>query len=88
MESNLTLCPSLRIGSARVLIDPDHVYQYDVVGLPSGQSATIAKMTCSRWMIWRSEDGARGWWVGDYDTAEEALEEIQREFADPETVTH
>jgi len=77
----LTLRPTGRIGSGPTLLtDQDRVFKYEVVGLPPGQSAAIAEMD-HRWQILRTKDGVQGTWTGEYSTAEQALDHLQKEFA-------
>jgi hypothetical protein len=44
MKTTLMLRPFGRSGNGAALSDHDHVYQYDVLGLPLGHSASIAEM--------------------------------------------
>jgi hypothetical protein len=56
-------------GSATTNDDP---IQFEVLGLPPGQSALIGKMS-SRWQILRCETETTVTWEGDYETKEQAL---------------
>jgi len=51
------------------------VFQYEVIGLPPGHQAWIAKMN-HRWQVLRSSNGVQGHWTGDYGTAQEALRDL------------
>jgi hypothetical protein len=76
----LSLRPTARIGSGPTLLtDQDRVIRYEVVGLPPGQSADIAERN-HRWKLLRTQDGVQEAWTGKYSTAEQALEELQKEF--------
>lgn len=80
MKTTLTLRPSGRSGNGLDISDHDHVYQHDVLGLPPGHSASIAEMEGLRWKILRMNDAIQGSWMGDYETAEEALAVLQKEY--------
>ena len=81
MKTTLTLRPHRRLGMGPELSDRDRVINYEVVGLPPGESAEIAEID-QHWQIWRTKDGVRGQWTGDYSTAQAALEELQKDFVE------
>jgi hypothetical protein len=81
MKMTLTLRPTARFGMGPALSGLDRVVNYEVVGLPPGQFAEIAEID-QRWQIWRTKEGVRGRWAGDYSTAEAALEELRKDFLD------
>jgi hypothetical protein len=80
MSTTFTLRPIGRSGEGSDSSKWDHVYQYEVLGLPPAQRATIAEMEGRRWKTLRTQDGVQGSWVGEYETAEDALGALQREI--------
>jgi len=59
------------------------VIQYRVSGLPPGEEAFIANFGgCyeESWRVFRTKSGVAGRWDGYYDTANEALAELQKEY--------
>jgi hypothetical protein len=57
-------------------------YQYEVLGLPVGRDAMIAKGD-GVWKILQIRDGkSQGDWAGSFATAEAALDSLTREVAD------
>jgi len=59
---------------------PTMPLEYDVRGLPPGQTARIRDlMGRERWRVLRSKDGESGRWLGHHDTAEDALTELQHQ---------
>ena len=54
---------------------------YQVDGLPRGERALVGERAGShRWEILRNKDGEKGDWTGDYNSAEDALAALQKEF--------
>jgi hypothetical protein len=59
----------------------DYDSLYDVCGLPTGERASVAENAKSRrWQILRTKDAATGDWTGDYETAQDALAVLQKEY--------
>jgi hypothetical protein len=78
--TTLTLRPIGRSGEGSDSSEWTHIYQYEVLGLPMEQRATIAEMEGRKWKTLRTEDGVQGSWTGEYETAEDALAALQREI--------
>lgn len=57
----------------------DHPFQYEVMGMPTGQKAMIADLN-HRWRIMRIFDDVSGDWRDEHATAEEALAALQAEL--------
>ena len=56
-------------------------YCYKVVGLPPGEAAWIAGSDrAEKWQIVMWKNGKPGDWEGAYETRDEALKAIQKEF--------
>lgn len=71
----LTLRPEMHIGKGAQL--GGRVFQYLVVGVPSGESISIGENPdTKRWRIYRNHTG----WVGDYAAPEEALSALESEL--------
>jgi hypothetical protein len=80
MATKLSLRPSKRSHSEPAYADPRHrVVQHQVEGLPEGQKAIIGGSD-GKWKILRTKDGATADWVGDYSTADEALNALEQEI--------
>jgi hypothetical protein len=78
MSTTLTLRP---ISGTENFQQGDHVYQYEVNGLPPGERFLVGEDVASRrWQILRTKDVVHGDWTGGYKSAEDALEAIQKEF--------
>jgi hypothetical protein len=58
----------------------DRVLQYEVEGLPPGESAFIAEFPQRGWQILRWNDEWHGNWSGRYPTADAALEALREEL--------
>ena len=56
------------------------VYRYRVGGLPQGEEADLA-LSSYEWRILRTRDRIQGKWTGSYGSADDALADLQREFA-------
>ncbi len=56
------------------------VYRYRVGGLPRGEEADLAD-SGHAWGILRTRDRIQGKWTGSYASADDALADLQREFA-------
>jgi hypothetical protein len=83
VKTKLTLEVVARSGEGRVYGN-GQVIQYRVVGLPRGDQAMIANFGAperNEWKVLRVEDDAQGEWTGEYKSAEAALAEIQKEYA-------
>lgn len=56
---------------------------YEVDGLPAGEKATIAQMRGRArpdiWHFLRAKNGVDGVWTGEYETAEDALDALQKQ---------
>jgi hypothetical protein len=79
----LTLNTIGRAGTGSDLTKWDQVYQYEVRGLPSGEQAWIANFGSrykESWRILRARNGVQSDWTGEYQSAEAALAELQREY--------
>jgi hypothetical protein len=76
-SSNLTLRPTGYSSSRADLSQWDHVYQYEVCGLPMGERASIVEMDRQQWQILRMKGDGEGRWTGHYKNPEEALAGIK-----------
>jgi len=52
--------------------------EYDVLGLPPGQTVWIRDFAGDGWQVLRIRSGVSGQWEGHYSTAEEALADLER----------
>jgi hypothetical protein len=70
------------IGWFRTGPDPETgiVLQYRVEGLPATQEASIADFPYRGWRILRWKNGVRGVWYGEYESADQALNALQRQI--------
>ena len=67
--------------SGDVLDESDHVYLYEVVGLPPGELALIAETGDNgRWQVSHTKNSVLGDWMGNYRTAEDALAVHQKQL--------
>jgi hypothetical protein len=73
LDMTLSLQPS---GPALHDRSPDRIAEYDVLGLPSGVSARIARHA-GNWSLVIDEGSVRGESSGAYDTADDALEALR-----------
>ena|ERR1700730_13162389 len=56
----------------------DHIYKYEVQGMPLGEEAFIAEID-HRWQLLRVSQGKKvGDWTGDYDSPEAALQGLEK----------
>ncbi len=55
------------------------VYHYEVVYLPAGEQAWIARMN-GDWQILRCTNGVQGDWTGKYASHEHALDALEKEL--------
>ena len=59
---------------------PGRTFRYEVGGMPSGKSVSIALFPHKdKWSILRYEGEDRGYWSGAYSTAAEALSALESE---------
>jgi hypothetical protein len=85
MTSTLTLRLTAHSESG---LDPnkwDHASRYEVCGLPLGERAKIGEMEGHHldghhWQILLTKDGVPGNWEGDYESREDALAVVEKEF--------
>jgi hypothetical protein len=60
------------------------IMQYEVDGMPTAQKAFVANMEVSqrpaRWQVLRVKGGLSRGWKGDYESAADALEALQKEL--------
>ncbi len=58
--------------------------QYEVEGMPTGQKAFVANLEASqepaRWQVLRVKGSLSRGWRGDYKTAADALQALQKEL--------
>lgn len=75
--NRLTMRVIATFGTGPDLRAPDRrPLQYEVMGLPPGQQAWIAEFN-RKWRIMRVVNGVQREWSGSYDTAEDALRELE-----------
>src|SRR3989304_4918262 len=55
-------------------------FKYKVGGMPPGEEATITESPNQGWRILRTKNGVQGDWTGEYESADEALAALQKEF--------
>ena len=82
MKRTLTLLPFSRSRIGPV-VGTGPITQYEVTGFPPGQEASIANFGSvhrDSWRIFRVKDSIDSGWMGDYNTAEDALAALQQEF--------
>ena len=66
-----------------VIYGSEGPFYYEVVGLPPGEVAWIAGSDLAEnWQIVRLTNGIPGDWEGEYETSDEALKALQKEFPD------
>jgi hypothetical protein len=76
----LTLRPVGRAGDGSDLTKWSTVLQYEVCNLPAGEQAWIANFGGpyqDHWRILRATDGEQTDWSGDYQSAEDALRQLE-----------
>ncbi len=72
-----------RAGIGPDLTKWDRVYQYEVMGMPSGERAWIANFGSryqENWRILRAKNGVQSDWTGNYESTDTALRALQREL--------
>ena len=57
----------------------DEVFQYQISGLPPGESALIAEFPQQGWRILRWNDEWHGNWTGSYPSPEAAIEALREQ---------
>jgi hypothetical protein len=80
MVTPLTLRSITHLGSVSHLTKGEHVSKYEVCGLPLGERAKIGEMSKQHWQILLTKDGMQGAWEGDYESGEDALAMVQKQF--------
>ncbi len=76
----LTLKSIAHPGSVSNLMKGGHVSKYEVCRLPLGERAKIGEMDKQHWQILLTKDGVQGAWEGDYESGDEALAMVQKQF--------
>lgn len=83
MNATLSLHAIAHAGESLDLSERDEVIQFEVRGLPPREQAWIANFGSryqESWRVLRAENGVQSDWTGDYNSADEALAVLQKEF--------
>jgi len=57
-------------------------YQYEVIGLPTGRGAMLARLS-GVWKILKIERGKTYAWTGSFVSADDALTSLERDISSP-----
>lgn len=71
----LTMRPYMTLGEGPALAQNRKDFAFEVLGLPEGKEARIAEIH-HRWQVLRISNGVSSGWVGDFATAEQALQSL------------
>jgi len=79
ITNRLTLHPVGWLGNGLDMRNWTDAFEYSVEGLPLGEQAWIARIRARCWQILRLINGVQGHWTGEYASAEEALNALQKQ---------